>query len=138
MCASMAIYHEHPSELQSALSKISYLKLIFKNSDSGITASVYIKLGEFIRDKMDDDPTKIDFEMMFHSVHYLPAPRNYIVIRIRERYLNNFLPVTDWLHVTNFWYMYKNVIELLPCSWKTASDSVRLMRYEVCEWECLD
>lgn len=136
--SEMSIFHEHPIEINPMLSLSCIIRLVFKNVDTGITASTYVKLGSFIHDKMDEPLTKADYESMLVSMHFLCAPRDYMIVKIRETYYKDFLCDAKWEPLTGSWFIYRGIIGLLPCSWRGTQGNIKLVKYEISEWNSVD
>lgn len=134
----MSVHHEHPVELHSMLSLGCVIRLVFKNVDTGLTVSAYTKLGCFIHDRMNEPLTKADYESMLVSVHFLCAPRDYIIVKIRDSFYKDFLCDSKWEPITGSWFIYRGVAALLPCSWRGSSGSTKLIKYEISEWNSID
>lgn len=134
----MSIFHEHPVEIHPMLSLSCVMRLVFKNVDTGLSVSAYTKLGRFIHDRMTEPLTKADYESMLVSIHFLCSPRDYIILKIRDSYYKDFLCDSKWEPITGSWFVYRGVTDLIPCSWRGSSGNIKLIKYEISEWNSID
>lgn len=125
----MIIHNNHPPDVYTSLLTTNYLILQFKHMITNMQINVSIQLFTAPEGCPDSD---LDSRLLgsptplISEVAYLKSPLDYILVK-RSSLASIQVPMAnDWIHVNGNWYMYNNISQLLPCSWRTDMSLIML------------